>query len=99
MPVHVQLVFCSSDFISLCSMSSGSWIPRDKAQKRTSSNECHLLRKHAFMWLSTNFGKSIPTMAYQTFLFVPHSIKVEVGRAVMFYSVPRRKAEKILMTV
>ena len=53
------------------------WIPRDKAQDRTvASNECRLPRKHAFMRLSTNFGKSIPTTAYQTFLFVIHSCYV-----------------------
>ena len=41
------------------------------------ASDCRLPRKHAFVWLSTNFSKSIPTMAYQTFFFVPDSIKIE----------------------
>ena len=63
-----------------CSTLSDSWIPRYKAQERTGHLQwVRLLRKHAFMQLSTNFGKSIPTTAYQTFIFVPDCIKL--GRA------------------
>jgi len=47
--------------------------------EQVASNECRLPRKYAFMRLSTNLGKSIPTKAYQIFLFVPDSIKL--GRA------------------
>ena len=43
--------------------------------EQVTSNECRLPRKHAFMRLSTNFGKSILTTAYQTFVFVPDSIQ------------------------
>ena len=44
-------------------------------------------------------SKFIPTTAYQTFLFVPDSIKL--GRACSgdVYSILRTKAEKIFMTV
>ena len=53
-----------------------------------------------FMRLSTNFSKSIPTTAYQTFLFVPDSIK-SLGRVCSsnVYSVLRTKAEIIFMKV
>ena len=43
-------------------------------KEQVASNE-----KNAFMLLSPNFGKSIPTTAYQTLLFVPDNIKL--GRA------------------
>ena len=33
------------------------------------ASDCRLPRKHAFVQLSTNFSKSIPTMAYQTFFY------------------------------
>ena len=70
-------------------------------KEQVASNECCLLRKHAFMWLSTNFGKSILSTAYQTFLFVPDGIHVKVGRACSsnVYSILRTKAEIIFMTV
>ena len=55
--------------------------------------------KHAFMWLSTNFGKSIPTMAYQTFLFVPNSINLGRACSSDVYSALSTKAEIIFMTV
>ena len=42
--------------------------------EQIASNEYRLSKKHAFLRLSTNFGKSIPTTAYQTFLFEPYSI-------------------------
>ena len=67
--------------------------------EQVSSNECCLPRKHAFMWLSTNFGKPILTMAYQTFLFVPDSIKLDRACSSDVYSVLRTKAELIFMTV
>ena len=46
--------------------------------------------------LSTNFGKSIPTTAYQTFLFVSNTIKL--SRACSS-DVLRTKAEIIFMMV
>ena len=52
--------------------------------EQVASNECCLLRKHAFVRLSTNFSKSILTTAYQTVLFVPHSIKLDRALAAMF---------------
>ena len=83
------------NFISRCSMPSGSWIPWDKAQ--VASNECVYqgnMRLHC-MRLSTNFSKSILSTAYKTFLFVPDGIHVKVGRACSsnVYSVLRTKAE------
>ena len=51
------------------------------------------------MWLSTNFGKPILTTAYQTFLFVPDSIKLDRACSSDVYSVLRTKAELIFMTV
>ena len=82
-------------FISRCSMPSGSWIPRGKAQERTDCLQwVRLLRKHAFMRISTHFGKSIPTMASQTFLFVPDSIKLGRACSCDVYSVLRTKAER-----
>ena len=67
--------------------------------EQVASNECRLPRKHAFVRLSTNFGKSIPTTAYQTFLFVPHSIKLDRACSSDAYSVLRTKAELIFMTI
>ena len=66
--------------------------------EQVASNECRLPRKHAFLRLSTNFGKSIPTTAYQTFLFVP---SIKLGRAFSsnVYSVLRTKADVTFMTV
>ena len=89
-----QLVFCSSEFYIALFYAFGSWKPRDKVQERGCLQRVR--RKHAFMRLSTNFGKSIPTIAYQTF---PKSIKL--GRACSndVYSVLRTKAEIIFMTV
>ena len=87
-------------FILHCSMPSGSWTPRDKAQERTGCLQWVCLpRKHTFMQLSTNFGRSIPTTTYQTFLFVPNSIKLGRACSRNVYSVPRTKAEIIFMTV
>ena len=63
------------------------------------SNECHLPRKHAFVQLSTNFGKSILTTAYQKFLFVADSIKLDRACSSDVYSVLRTDAELIFMTV
>ena len=81
-------------FILHCSMSSGSWIPRDKAQERTDCLQwVHLPRKHAFMQLSTHFCKSIPTTASQTFLFVHDSIKLGRACSSDVCSVLRTKAE------
>jgi len=51
------------------------------------------------MWLSTNFGKSIPTTAYQTFLFVPKSIKLGRACSSDVYSALSTKAEIIFMMV
>jgi len=46
------------------------------------------------MRLSTNFGKSIPTTAYQTFLFIPDIIKLGACSSDV-YSVLRTKVEII----
>ena len=87
-------------FISHCSMPSGSWIPQDKTQERTSCLQwVRLPRKHTFMQLSTNFGKWIPTTTYQTFLFVPDIIKLDRTCSSDVYSILRPKAERIFMTV
>ena len=51
------------------------------------------------MRLSTNFGKSIPTTAYQTFLFVPDSRKLGRACSSDVYSILRPKAELIFMMV
>ena len=45
------------------------------------------------MWLSTISGKSIPTTAYQTFLFVSDSIKLGKACSSDVYSVLRTEAE------
>ena len=82
------------------SMPSSSWIPRDKPQEKTGCLQwVRLPRKHAFIftWLSTNFSKSIPTMAYQTFLFVPDSIQLSRACSSDAYSILRMKA-KMLFT-
>ena len=63
------------------------------------SNECRLLRKYAFMWLSTNLGKSIPTKAHQIFLFVPDSIKLGRACSSDVYSILKTKTEINLMMV
>ena len=51
------------------------------------------------MRLSTVSGKSIPTTAYQTFLFVSDSIKLGRACSSDVYSVLRTKAEVFFMTV
>jgi len=64
---HYCASWCSFwvSFISRCSMPSGSWVPQDKAQERTGCFQwVYLPRKHTFMQLSTNLGKSISTTAY-----------------------------------
>ena len=80
-------------FISHCSLSSVSWVPRDKSLRTGCLQWMHLLRKRTFMWLSTNFSKSIPTTAYQTFLFVSDSIKLGRACSSDVYSVLRTKVE------
>ena len=48
----------------LCLLVAG-YIPQDKPQERTGCLQWVCLpKKHAFMWLFTNFGKSIPTMTF-----------------------------------
>ena len=85
-------------FISRCSMPSGSWIPRDKAQERTGCLQwVRLPRKHAFMRLSTHFGKSIPTTASQTFLFIPDSITLGRVCSSDVYSVLRTRIERFFL--
>ena len=54
---------------------------------------------HAFVQLSTNFGKWIPTTTYQIFFFAPHSIKLDRACSSDVYSVLRTKSELIFMTV
>ena len=88
-----QLAFCLSECYS---MPSSSWVPQEKAQERTGYlHWVHLPRKYTFLRLSSNFGKSISTTAYQTFLIVSDSIKL--GRACNsdVYSILRTKAEVI----
>ena len=51
-----------------------------------------LLRKHAFILLATNFGKLIPTTAYQTFLFLPDSTELDRACSSDVYSILRTKA-------
>ena len=100
--LHWCTSWCSVwvSFILRCSVPSSSWVPQDKAQEKTGCLQWVCLpRKHAFMRLSTNFGKSIPTMAYQTFLFVPDSIKLGRACSSDVYSILRPKAELIFMMV
>ena len=47
----------------------------------------------SFLQLSMNFGKSIPTTAYQTFLFVSDSVKLGRACSSDVYSVLRTKAD------
>ena len=51
------------------------------------------------MQLSTDSGKSIPTTAYQTFLFVSDSTKLDTACSSDVYNVLRTKAEVFYMTV
>ena len=60
-----------------CSMPSSSWIPQDKEQ--VASNECVYRGNMPLCGYSPIFCKSIPTTVYQTFLFVPDSIKQHVA--------------------
>ena len=64
--------------------------------EQVASNEYRLLSKLAFLRLSTNFSKSIPTMASQTFLFVPDGIKLGRACSSDVYSILRTKVEIIL---
>ena len=57
------------------------------------------MRKRTFMLLFTISGKSIPTTAYQTFIFVSDSIKLGRARSSDVNSVLRTKAEVVFMTV
>ena len=103
-PLMCQFMYswCSVQvsFILRCSMPSGCWIPWDKAQERTGCLQwVRLPRKHAFMRLSANFSKSIPTTNYQIFPFVSDSIKLGRACSSNVYSVPRTKPEIIFMTV
>ena len=82
----------------LCLLVAGYFEIKLKAEQ-VASNECRLPRKHAFVRLSTNFSKSILTTAYQTFLFVPHSIKLDRACSSDVYSILRTDAELIFMTV
>ena len=85
-------------FISCYSMPSGSLTPRVKAQERIACLQWVCLpRKHAFMRLSTYFGRSIPTTAYQTFLFGPDIIKLGRACSIDVYSTLRTKAEIFYM--
>ena len=51
------------------------------------------------MWLSTISGKSIPTSAYQTFIFVSDSTKLGRACSSDVYSILRTEAEVVFMTV
>ena len=53
-------------------------------------------KKGTFTWLS---GKSIPTTAYQIFLFVSDSIKLGTECSSDVYNIQRTKAEVFVMTV
>ena len=67
--------------------------------EQVASNECRLPWTHAFMRLSTNFTKSILTTAYQTFIFVPDSVKLDRACSSDVYSILRTKAGLIFMVV
>ena len=45
--------------------------------------------------VSTNFGMSVPTTAYKTFLFVPDTLKLGRACSSDVYSVLRTKAETV----
>ena len=75
----------------LCLLVAG-YVEIKLKKEQIASNEYHLPRKLAFMRISTIFGKSIPTMAYQIFLFVPNSIKLDRACSSDVYSVLRTKA-------
>ena len=62
----------------LCLLVAGYLEIKLKKEQVTSSHWVCLPRKHTSLRLYTNFGKSIPTTAYQTSLFVSDSIKTLV---------------------
>ena len=61
--------WCSVRYHAVLCLLVAGYLEIKLKTEQVASNECCLPRKHAFMQLSTNFGKSIPTSAYQTFLF------------------------------
>ena len=58
-----------------------------------------LLRKHAFIQLSTISGKLIPTTVYHTFVFVSDGIKLGRACSSNVHSVLTKKAEVFFVTV
>ena len=97
MSVHVKLVFCLN-FLLRCSIPlllAGYLDIELKTEKVACNDQGNML----FMRLSTNFGKSIPTTAYQTFFFVPDSIKLSRACSSDVYNILRKKAELIFMTM
>ena len=61
---------------SRCSMPSGSKIPRDKAQERTGL-QCVRGNMPLSSYPPISVSLYVSTTAYQTFLFVPDSIKLD----------------------
>ena len=78
----VQVSFISA---VLCRLVAG-YLKIQLKKEQVASNDQGNMR--AFMWLSTNFGK--------TFLFVPNNIKLGRACSSDVYSVLRTKAEIIL---
>ena len=79
--LHWCTSWCSVEWVLYCAVLCllvAGYLEIMLKKKQVASNEC-VYWGNVFMRLSTNFGKPIPTMAYQTFLFVPDSIKL--GRA------------------
>ena len=72
-------------------MPSGCWIKLKKEQ--VVSSESVYRGNMPLCGLSTNFGKSNFTTAYQTFLFVPDSVKLGRACSSDVYSALRTKAK------
>ena len=78
-------------FILHCSMPSGSWVSQN--------NECIYQGNIIPFCGNSNFGKSFPTTAYQTFLFGFDSTQLSRIPSSNVYSILRTKTEVIFMRV
>ena len=97
-------VYCWCHILAVLMCQLAFWVlyqclPVARYLKIKLKNYVCLTRKHTFKQLSTNFCTSIPTTAYQTFLFVSDSMKLSRSCSSDIYSILNAKAEVIFMTV